>query len=100
MGVVAPKVRKEFCIFIESQKLANDLDGENFRVAERWSGSTCSERTEFSDAVVDEAEDADDEGAKIHGRRSPLRRLVWSLPSVGRSSLWFKPSRNLAHGVS
>src|SRR5215217_41764 len=99
MGVVAPKVRKEFCIFIESQKLANDLDGENFRAAKR-SASTCSDTTEFSDAVVYEAEDADDEGAKIHGRRPPLRRLVWSLPSVGRSSLSFKLSRKLAHGVS
>jgi hypothetical protein len=100
MSVVAPKVGKEFCIFIESQKLANDFDGDDFRVAESRSGSTCSERPEFSDAVVDETEDCDDEGVKIHRRRPPLRRLVWTLPSVGGSSLSFKSSKKLAHGVS
>ena len=87
MSVVAPKVGKEFCIFIESQKLANDLDGDDFRVVESRSRSTCSERPEFSDAVVDETEDGDDEGVKIHQRRPPLRRLVWTLPSVGGSSV-------------
>ena len=50
--------------------------------------------------VVDEAENRDDEGAKIHERRPPLRRSLWSLPSVGRSPLWFKPSKKLAHGVN
>jgi hypothetical protein len=78
MGVVAPKVRNEFCIFIESQKLANDLYGENFRVAERWSGSTCSETTEFSDAVVDETENGHDEGAKIHKKKtSAMSGAIW-----------------------
>jgi hypothetical protein len=73
MGVVVPKVRKEFRVFIESQELADDLDGEHFRVAERWSGSTCSETPEFSDTVVDETEDGHDEGAKIHEGRPPSR---------------------------
>jgi hypothetical protein len=50
--------------------------------------------------VVHQTEDRDDEGAKIHQRRPPFRWLVWSLPSVGRSSLWFKPSKKHAHGVS
>jgi hypothetical protein len=100
VGVVATEVRKELRIFIESQELSDDLDGEDFRVAERWCGSTCSETAEVLDPVVDEAEDGDDEGAKIHERRPPIRRSVWSLPSVGRSSVWLKSSKKLAHGVS
>ena len=34
VGVVAPEVGKELRVFIESQKLADDLDGDDFRVAE------------------------------------------------------------------
>jgi hypothetical protein len=66
VGVVATEVRKELRIFIESQELSDDLDGEDFRVAECWGGSTCSETPEVLDPVVDEAEDGYDEGAKIH----------------------------------
>ncbi len=66
VGVMAPEVRKELCIFIESQELADDLDGEDFCVEERWGGSTCSEAPEILEAVVDEAEDGYDEGVKIH----------------------------------
>ncbi len=100
VGVVAPEVRKELCIFVKPQELADDLDGEDFRVEERRSRSAPSEASEILESVVYEAEDDNDEGAKIHERRPPLRRWVWSLPSVGRSSLWFKPSMKLAHGVS
>ena len=83
MSVVAPEVRKEFRIFIESQELADDLDGEHFRVAERWGGSACSETPEISDAVVDKAEDGDDEGAKIHKKKTSAKSLwcYWSTPS-------------------
>ena len=100
VGVVAAEVQKECPIFIESQELTNYLDGEHFRVRKRRSRFARSETPEVSDAVVDEAEDGNDEGAKIHKRRPPLRWLVWSLPSVGRSSLSFKPSRKLAHEVN
>ena len=34
VGIVAPEVGKELRVFIESQKLADDLDGDDFRVAE------------------------------------------------------------------
>jgi hypothetical protein len=100
MSVVAPKVGKEFCIFIESQKLANDFDGDDFRVAESRSGSTCSERPEFSDAVVDETEDGDDEGVKIHQRRPPFASVGLDATERRGSSLSFKSSMKLAHGVS
>ena len=75
MGVVAPEVGKELRVFIESQKLADDLDGDDFRVAERWGGSACSEAPEVGYMVVYEAEDGDDEGVKIHESGDLL--LAW-----------------------
>ena len=66
VGVVTPEVRKEFGLFVYPQELAYDLDGEDFGVAERRSGPTCSEAPEVLDTIVDEAEDGYDEGAKIH----------------------------------
>ena len=32
MSVVAPEVRKELRVFVESQELTDDFDGEHFRV--------------------------------------------------------------------
>ncbi len=49
---MAPKVLKELRIFVEPQELADDLDGENFRVAERWGGSSSSEAPEVLESVV------------------------------------------------
>jgi hypothetical protein len=102
VNVVAPEVGKELCIFVEPQELTDHLDGEHFRVGERWGGSTLSEAPELSDAVVDEAEDGDDEGVKIHKKKTSATSLwcYWSTPSVGRSSPSLKSSNKLAHGVS
>jgi hypothetical protein len=70
VGVVTPEVGEELCIFVESQKLTDDLDGEDFGVAERGGGSACSEASEVGYAVVYKAKDGslddDDEGVKIH----------------------------------
>jgi len=66
VGVVTPEVGEELCIFVESQELTDDLDGEDFGVAERGGGSACSEASEVGYAVVYKAEDGDDEGVKIH----------------------------------
>ena len=52
MGIVAPEVGKELCIFVDPQKLSYDLDGDDLGVAERWGGSATSETTEILDAVV------------------------------------------------
>jgi hypothetical protein len=100
VGVVAPEVGKELRIFVHPQKLAYDLDGEDLRVAQRWGGSATSETSEILDAVVYKAEDADDEGVKIHWKRPPSLRLVWAPPSVRRSPLLFNRSEKRAHGVS
>src|SRR5215208_3556337 len=84
---------------VHPEELSDDLDGEYLDVGELWGGAALTDAASL-ESVVDEAEDRDDEGAKIHERRPPLRRSVWALPSVGRSSIWIKSSRKLAHGVS
>jgi hypothetical protein len=40
--VVAAEVREELRVFVESQELTDDLDGEDFRVAQRGGGSATS----------------------------------------------------------
>jgi len=99
IGVVTAEEEVDVLVRVESQELAYDLDGEDLRIGELGGGSAASEAQPL-DSVVYEAKDGHDEGAKIHERRPPLRRSVWSLPSVGRSSLLLKPSKKLAHGVS
>jgi hypothetical protein len=101
VGVVTPEVGEELCIFVESQKLTDDLDGEDFGVAERGGGSACSEASEVGYAVVYKAKDGDDEGVKIQESEDLL--VAWvglAPPSVGRSRSLFNRSEKLAHGVS
>jgi hypothetical protein len=76
VGVVVSEVSKGFCVFVETQELTDDFDGEGFGIAERGSGSTRSETPELSNAIVDEAEDCYDKNAKIHNRRPPLRLVL------------------------
>jgi hypothetical protein len=99
LAVVLPKVTKDRLVGVDAEELADDLDGEDLRVGEPGGRSALADAASL-ESIVDEAEDGDDEGAKIHERRPPLRRSVWSLPSVGRSSTLLKFSRKLAHGVS
>jgi hypothetical protein len=49
---VALEVHKELRIFVYLQKLADDLDGDDLGVAERWGRSTCSETPEVHESVV------------------------------------------------
>ena len=98
LGVVPSEEEVDGLVGVETEELAYDFDGENLRVGE-LRGGTALTYTPSLEPIVYEAEDADDEGVKIHEGSPPLRWLVWSLPSVGRSSLSFKPSRKLAHGV-
>jgi hypothetical protein len=101
MGVVAPEVRKEFCVFVYAEELTDDLYGDDFRVVECCGGSALSETSEVSDVVIYEAEDGYDEGVKIHKKKtSAMSGAIGSTPSVGRSSLSFKSSKIRAHGVS
>jgi hypothetical protein len=99
VGVVAPEVRKELGVFVEPEELTDDLDSQYFRVTERGSGSAFSEAPEVLESVIYEAEDRDDEGAKIHRKTSAASGAIGSTPSVGVSSVLLKSSKKLAHGV-
>jgi hypothetical protein len=61
VGVVAPEVGKELRILVYPQELTDDLDGDDLRVKECRGGAACSKAPEVSDAVINEAEDRDDE---------------------------------------
>jgi len=100
VSVVAPEVLEEFRVFVEPQELTDDLDGEHFRVGERWGGSACSEAPEVHESVVYEAEDGYYEGAKIQEKTSATSGAIELTPSVGRSSVLLKSSKKPAHGVS
>jgi hypothetical protein len=101
VGVVASEVGKELRVFIESQELSDDLDGEDFRVGECGSGSTCSEAPEVLDMVVYEAKDRDDKGARIRERKTSFSsRWIGAPPRVRRSSVLLKSSKKHAHGVN
>ena len=93
VSVVTPEVAEELRIFVYPQKLADELDGKDFRVREHGSGSACSEAPEIHESVVDEAEDGYDEGAKIQKKTSSTSGAIRTTPSVGRSSLLLKSSQ-------
>ena len=97
--IMSPELTKDCLLSVEPQELPYHLDGEDFRVRKFGQGATRSESSIF-DSVVYEAEDGDDEGVKIHGKRPPSLRLVWAPPSVGRSPSLFNRSQKPAHGVS
>jgi hypothetical protein len=99
LAVVPSEVAVDGLVGVEAEELAYDLDGEDLGVGKLRDGAALADTPSF-EPIVYQAEDGDNEGAKIHERRPPLRWLVWSLPSVGRSSLWFKLSKKHAHGVS
>ena len=61
-------------------------------------GVAASEAPPF-ETVVDEAEDGDDEGAKIKEKTSFSLRSVWSLPSVRSLLFGSSPQRNLHTGL-
>lgn len=102
VSVVAPEVLKEFRLFVESQKRADDLDGEDLRGKDRRGGSAPSETSQLFDAVADETEDGDDEGAirSMRVETSFSLRSVWAPPSVRRSRSSINRSEKPAHEVS
>jgi hypothetical protein len=99
LAIVPSEVAADGLVGVEPQELSDDLDGDDLRVGKLRSRAALADTLCF-EPIVHETEDGHDEGAKIHEGRPPLRRLVWSLPSVRRSSLRFKLSTKLAHGVS
>ncbi len=92
VGVVAPEVGKELRIFVYPQEFTDNLDGEDFRVAERRGRSAFSEASEILDAIVYEAEERDDEGVKIHESGDLLLASVGLGATERREvSLFIKP---------
>ncbi len=85
-AVVAAEEEVDALVGVEAEELTDDLHGQHFGVGELGGGSAASGAPPL-EVVVHEAEDGHDEGAKIHEKTSFALRSVWSLPSVGRSSL-------------
>jgi hypothetical protein len=96
LGVVAAEEEEEVdaLVGVYAEELSDDLDGEDLRVGRLRSGTTLADATPFK-AVVHEAEDGHDEGAKIHKEKTSVTfGAIGLTPSVGRrSSLWHKSSR-------
>ena len=62
---MTPEVTKDRLVGVESQELPDDLDGKDFGVGKRWGRSALTDTLSF-ESVVHQAEDGDNEGAKIH----------------------------------
>jgi hypothetical protein len=98
--VVPSEVAVECFVGVEPQKLSDDLDGENLGVGKHRGGATLTDTPSF-ELIVHQTEDSDDEGAKIHERKTSFcSRWIGAPPRVGRSSTLLKFSTKLAHGVS
>jgi len=95
LGVVAAEEEVDGLVGVYyAEELANDLYGENLRVGKLRSGTALLADAMPFETVVDKAEDGHDEGAKIHKKKTSVMFGVIGLtPSVGRSSLWLKSSR-------
>jgi hypothetical protein len=100
-AVVPSEEEVDALVGVYSKELAYDLYGEDLSVGKLRSWTALADALSF-EPVVYEAEDANDEGAKIHKKKtSVMFGAIGLTPSVGRSSLWLKSSREkLAHGVS
>jgi hypothetical protein len=70
LTIMLPKVSNDSLISVKCQKFTNDLHGEDLRIRKFGQRTTHSEVSVF-DLVVDEAKDADVEGAKLHGKSPP-----------------------------
>jgi hypothetical protein len=99
LTVMTPEVMKDRLVGVHAEELADDLDREDLGVGKRWGGAALTDTPSF-ELIVYQAENGCDEGAKIHEKTSAASGTIESTPSVGRSSLWFKLSKKLAHGVS
>ena len=100
--VVSLEEKIDVLVGVYAKELPNDLDGQYLRVRELWSrpALTVAPLAPF-ELVVYEAEDRDNEGAKIHEQKTSFcSRWIGVPPRVGRSSTLLKFSMKLAHGVS
>jgi hypothetical protein len=68
--LVMAEVAVDSLVGVDAEELAYDLDGEDLGVGELGGRSALTNALSL-EPVVDEAEDRDDEGAKIHKGRPP-----------------------------
>ena len=81
-------------------ELSDDLYSEDLCIGELGSGTAPSEALIF-DLIIDEAEDRNDEGVKIHLRRPPLRPvLLDQRRAYGGLLFGSSPQKKHAHGIS
>src|SRR5215207_2104401 len=66
LPVVTPEVGEEVLLGVDAEKLADDLDGQDLRVGKLRVGTALTQLGFSFEPVVNEAEDGDDESAKIH----------------------------------
>ncbi len=93
LGVVPSEEEVESLVSVEPQELSDDLYGEHLCIGEVWGGAALAQGFPVFELVVNQAEDGRDEGAKIHKKTSVTFGAIGLTPSVGRSSLWLKSSR-------
>jgi hypothetical protein len=98
--VVTAEKEVDSLVGVEPQELPDDLDGEDLGVGELGGGSALTDTPSF-EPIIYQTEDSDDQGAKIHERKTSFcSRWIGAPPRVGRSSLWLKSSKKPAHGVN
>ena len=68
--IVPAEEEVDVLVGVYAEKLAYDLDGKDLRVGDLWRRATLA-NAKILETVVYEAEDADDEGAKIH-KKTPV----------------------------
>ena len=83
----------------DAEELSYDLYGEDLCVGEFGSGTAPSDVPIF-DLIIDEAEDGNDEGVKIHLRRPPLHPvLLDQRRAYGGLLFGSSPQKKRAHGI-
>ena len=73
IAVMPSEVTKDCLVGVHAEELSDELDGDDLRVGELRKWPALANKATL-EPVVDEAEDGNDEGAKIHERSPPLRR--------------------------
>jgi len=100
LSIVTPEVDEEIFLGVDTEELSYDLDGQDLRVSELRVRTALAQLGFSLEPIVYEAENGDDEDAKIHELRPPSRRWLRAPPSVRRSRSSFNSSKKLAHRVS
>jgi hypothetical protein len=86
LRVVRAEEEVDVLVGVYAEELSYDLDGEDLRVGELGGRATLTDTPSF-ELIVHQTEDGDDEGAKIHRKRSPLASV--GLGTIERREVFF-----------